>query len=71
MSKTIQKVIEKAGGVPALARSLGISDQAVRQWVSAGYIPPKRHLEINALYKVPLGVMLNEYSGKGQPTKTV
>jgi DNA-binding transcriptional regulator YdaS (Cro superfamily) len=50
----LDKVIEKAGGVPALARKLGIKDQAVRQWIENGYIPTQRHYEIHQKFKVSL-----------------
>ena len=50
----LNEVIERAGGVPALARELGIKDQAVRQWIENGYIPTQRHYQIHQKFKVSL-----------------
>ncbi|WP_405470618.1 Cro/CI family transcriptional regulator [Morganella morganii] len=49
----LDTAIKKAGGVPALAKLLKISDQAVRQWEQKGYIPPARYKEINQLLGIP------------------
>ncbi|WP_046335981.1 YdaS family helix-turn-helix protein [Xenorhabdus bovienii] len=46
--------IEKAGGVPALARMLSIKDQAVRQWIKKGCIPPARYAQIHEKLGIPL-----------------
>ncbi len=42
-SKALEKAIEKAGGVNALGRALGISGQAVQQWEEP---PAERVVEI-------------------------
>lgn len=43
----------KAGGVPSMARSLGVTPQAVREWVRAGHMPPARAKEAEILYGIP------------------
>lgn len=45
--------VNKAGGVPAMARTLGVSPQAVREWVRSGCVPPARAKEIEMLYGIP------------------
>lgn len=55
-SDILTEVVNKAGGVPNLAKLLNIKDQAVRQWIDKGYIPPKRHFEIHE----KLGVSLHK-----------
>ncbi|HGJ5854928.1 Cro/CI family transcriptional regulator [Arsenophonus nasoniae] len=52
--EALKATIEKAGGVPALAKLLNISDQAIRQWTYKGYIPPSRYAQINKLLDIPL-----------------
>lgn len=42
-SKALTEAIERAGGVNALARTLGISSGAVAQWRD---IPPRRRAEV-------------------------
>lgn len=43
----------KAGGVPSLARALGVTPQAVREWVRSASVPPARAQEIEMLYGIP------------------
>lgn len=49
----VTEAAAKAGGVPTLARALGVTPQAVREWVRLGYVPPKRAQEIELRYGVP------------------
>jgi hypothetical protein len=50
----VEAAIVKAGGRRAFAASLNppISVQAVGQWVTRGWVPPARALEIEDLYGV-------------------
>lgn len=43
----------KAGGIPALARALGVTTQAVREWVRTGWMPPARAKETEMLCGIP------------------
>jgi len=45
-SEPIQAAVEKAGGVNALASAVGVSYQAVQQWVKARRVPAERVLDI-------------------------
>lgn len=47
-SEPIQKAVEKAGGVNALARLTGVSYQAVQQWVKSRRVPAERVLIIES-----------------------
>lgn len=49
-SKALTEAIERAGGVNALARALGISSGAVAQWQD---IPPRRLAEVARVTGLP------------------
>lgn len=49
----IREVIFIAGGQAALARQLGVSQQAVSKWVRRGFVPVNRVVEIEAQFGVP------------------
>lgn len=44
----IQKAVKKVGGVSELASRLGVTYQAVQQWVEAGRVPAERALAVEA-----------------------
>ncbi|MCT8349826.1 helix-turn-helix domain-containing protein [Photorhabdus temperata] len=50
----LEATIRKAGGVPALARILNVRDQAIRQWIKKGRIPPARYAQIHEQLGIPL-----------------
>ena len=45
----MQKIIEYFGSKSQLAKALKVDPAAVSQWVSNGYIPPRRAIEIEIL----------------------
>ena len=45
-SHAIEKAIEAAGGVSTLAGVVGVTRQAVEQWVKSARVPAERVLEI-------------------------
>lgn len=49
----IERAIERAGSRAAFAEALGVTVQAVCQWVRRGWVPPARALEIEDLYAIP------------------
>lgn len=55
----VWEAAEKAGGAPALAKRLGVSPQAVREWIKYGYVPPRRAQEIELAYGIPRGDLLS------------
>lgn len=48
-----------AGGLSPMARQLGVSYQAVQQWMAQGYVPLIRVTEIETLYGVPRAELMN------------
>lgn len=48
----MDKAVEAAGGQSHLARALGVKRQSVQQWVSRGWPPNGRIVEIANLYGV-------------------
>lgn len=45
--------IISAGGQGALARKLGVSQQAVSRWVKCGWVPMAHIVEVERLFGVP------------------
>lgn len=55
------KLIEKAGGVDAVAAELGVRTQSVYAWQRQGYIPLRRIRTVAKMAGIPeskLGVMI-------------
>jgi DNA-binding transcriptional regulator YdaS (Cro superfamily) len=46
---TITEVLDHYGGVAPLAKALGISYQAVNQWVEKGQVPEGRQWQIQSM----------------------
>ncbi|MDC0003775.1 helix-turn-helix domain-containing protein [Porticoccaceae bacterium] len=42
----LERAINICGGQTALAKKIGVTPQAVQQWVSSGALPPKRVLQV-------------------------
>lgn len=49
----VSDAVKKAGGVPALAKELGVTTSAIREWVKFGYVPVQRAQQIELLYGIP------------------
>lgn len=54
----IEDAIVAAGGRNPLAQQLGVTVQALCQWVQRGWVPAQRALEIERLYGVPRARLL-------------
>lgn len=50
--KGIDKVVELAGSQRKLADVLGVTQQAISEWVRQGYVPIGRVVEIESLFGV-------------------
>mgnify|MGYP002782539753 CR=1 FL=1 len=48
----IREAIEAAGGILKFARAIGVTHQAVYHWLKSGFVPLKRALVVEALFKV-------------------
>jgi DNA-binding transcriptional regulator YdaS (Cro superfamily) len=55
----ILDAVVRAGSLPRLADKLGVSYQAVQQWVKTGYVPLARIPEIESLYGVSRADLMN------------
>lgn len=49
----VNDAANKAGGVVSLARELGVTPQAVREWIRCGHMPPARAKETEMLTGIP------------------
>jgi len=49
----VDKVIEAAGDRKQLAEALGVTRQAVHNWVMRGCVPPDKAIRIERLFGVP------------------
>ena len=54
----IKNAVALAGNITALAKALGVTQQAVSLWVKAGYVPVKRAHQINKKYGVPISTLV-------------
>lgn len=50
----IDRAIEKAGGIVAFCRDMGVTHQAVYDWKRRGWAPPLRAKRMQELYEVPI-----------------
>jgi transposase-like protein len=48
----INEAIERAGGIMALARAVGVTHQAIYDWRKRGAVPLPRAVVIAALFKI-------------------
>lgn len=55
----VAEAIRVAGSQSALARTLGVRQQAVSVWEKRGYVPLRRALEIEAQFGVPRARLIN------------
>lgn len=55
----IAHAVVVAGTQEALAARLGVTQQAVSGWLKRGWVPLRRALEIESLYGVPRGRLVN------------
>ena len=58
-TKGIEKVIQTAGGQVALAKQLGVSQQAISIWCRQGWVPLRRISEIESQFGIPRLELLN------------
>lgn len=54
----LNKAAELAGGVIPLAKSVGVSHQAIYQWKKRGYVPAESALIIEHKFGIPHGGMV-------------
>lgn len=54
----IDRAVEMAEGAVPLAAKLGVSHQAVFQWVKRGWVPLARAIEIESIYGIPRRTLL-------------
>lgn len=55
----IEKVVEKVGSQHELARQLNVSQQAVYQWVTRGFVPNNRIAEIERRYEIDAAELID------------
>jgi len=55
----ILEVVVKAGSLQAPADKLGVTYQAVQQWLRSGWVPLARIPEIESIYGVPRTELMN------------
>lgn len=55
----LARAVQFAGGVAAFSRSVGVTHQAVYQWLQRGWLPPRRAEQASELYGVPAAELLN------------
>ncbi len=55
----LARAVQFAGGVAAFSQTLGVSHQAVYQWLRRGWLTPKRAEQVSELYGVPAAELLD------------
>lgn len=55
----ILDVAVRAGSLQTLAEELGVTYQAIQQWIKIGYVPLSRIAEIQTYYGVPRTELMN------------
>ncbi len=55
----VAEAVKAAGSQEKLAEKLGVSQQAVSIWLRRGWVPLRRAQEIEALFGVPRGRLIN------------
>lgn len=55
----VADAIRAAGGQGSLARKVGVSQQAVSQWVKRGWVPMEHIVEVERLFGVPRARLIN------------
>lgn len=55
----VLEAVVAAGSLIEVARQVGVSHQAVQQWVKAGWVPTARIPEIESLYGVARASLMN------------
>lgn len=66
MDTGINKVVALAGSQGKLAKRLGVSQAAISKWVTRGYPPTGRIIEIESEYGVPRLELLDPRLGLGE-----
>lgn len=55
----ILDVVVRAGSLQTLAEELGVTYQAIQQWLKVGFVPLSRIAEIQTYYGVPRTELMN------------
>jgi DNA-binding transcriptional regulator YdaS (Cro superfamily) len=55
----IRRAVDEAGGVNQLAEAIGVTHQAVYQWLGRGWVPLDRAAEIETQFGVPRSELAN------------
>lgn len=55
----LARAVKFAGGVTPFSRAVGVTHQAVYQWLRRGWLTPKRAEQVSALYGIPAADLLN------------
>lgn len=64
MLNVAKEAVDRAGGQAALALKVGVSQQAVQQWVAKGCIPAARAAHVGRITKLPVRKLLDALDAK-------